>query len=212
MRIKLLIFLLITSSLYAEFKATISPIPPNIKQKMIGVTWHRGCPVPLNDLRYIKMTYINFFYQDRVGEMIVHKSVAKDVVDIFHKLYDMRYPINKMKPIYHYRGNDWLSIENDNTSAFNCRKLTGNRGKWSNHAYGRAIDINPIENPYISRSGRIAHKESYKFRNRNHDKRRVHDKAVLSRYDEVVRLFKSHGWIWGGDWNSIKDYQHFEKR
>ncbi len=212
MRIKLLIFLFITSSLYAEFKATISPIPPNIKQKMIGVTWHRGCPVPLNDLRYIKMTYINFFYQDRVGEMIVHKSVAKDVVDIFHKLYDMRYPINKMKPIYHYRGNDWLSIENDNTSAFNCRKLTGNRGKWSNHAYGRAIDINPIENPYISRSGRIAHKESYKFRNRNHDIRRVHDKAVLSRYDKVVKLFKSHGWIWGGDWNSIKDYQHFEKR
>ncbi len=212
MRIKLLIFLFITSSLYAEFKATISPIPPNIKQKMLGVTWHRGCPVPLNDLRYIKMTYINFLYQDRVGEMIVHKSVAKDVVDIFHKLYDMRYPINKMKLIYHYRGDDWLSIENDNTSAFNCRKLTGNRGKWSNHAYGRAIDINPIENPYISRSGRIAHKESYKFRNRNHDRRRAHDRAVLSRYDEVVKLFKSHGWIWGGDWNSIKDYQHFEKR
>ena len=109
-----------------------------------------------------------------------------------------------MKLISDYKGSDFNSIEADNTSAFNCRAITGNAKKWSNHAYGIAIDINPIENPYISKSGRIAHKKSYKYRERKSLK------GVILKDDNVERLFKKYGWKWGGDWITIKDYQHFE--
>jgi hypothetical protein len=112
-----------------------------------------------------------------------------------------------MRLVSHYRASDFQSIEADNTSAFNCRAVTGGK-KWSRHSYGKAIDINPIENPYISRSGRISHKASLKYRARDHS----HSKATILKSDKIVKLFKAKGWRWGGDWNSIKDYQHFDKR
>jgi len=151
---KILILLLtIPYILLAESLTKIYSVPPKIQQKMInGGSWHKGCPVPISNLRYLKIPYYDFKWQRRVGELIVHRSVAKDVADIFDKLYKRRYPIRSMKLVSHYGASDFKSIEADNTSAFNCRAVTGGK-KWSNHSYGKAIDINPIENPYISRSG-----------------------------------------------------------
>ena len=153
------------------------------------------------------MTYKGFDGRDHRGELIVHRSVAKEVTEIFGKLYASKYPIKRMRLVSDYGASDFRSIEADNTSAFNCRAVTGGT-KWSRHYYGKAIDINPIENPYISRSGRISHKSSLKYRNRNHS----YSKATILKNDTIVKLFKAKDWRWGGDWHSIKDYQHFDKR
>ena len=114
-----------------------------------------------------------------------------------------------MKLLSKYNNNDWESIEANNTSAYNCRKVEGTT-RWSNHSYGKAIDINPIENPYISKKGYISHKESLKYAKRVHREDTLQDRAVLLKDDKAVRIFKKHGWSWGGDWITIKDYQHFE--
>jgi len=193
--------------LWAGYSASIHTISPAIKKRMLnGGSWRRGCPVPLSDLRYLKMTYHDFNGRDRTGEMIVHRSVAKEVTGIFGKLYASRYPIRKMRLVSDYHASDFQSIEADNTSAFNCRAVTGGK-KWSNHSYGKAIDINPIENPYISRSGHISHKASLSYRRRDHSR----SKATILPNDRIVKLFKARGWRWGGDWHNIKDYQHFDK-
>jgi len=175
-----------------------------------GNSWRKGCPVPLRDLRYLKVTYMDFNGKDKTGEIIVHKDVAHDVKEIFSELYEMKYPVRKMKLVSDYKGSDWQSIEADNTSAFNCRNATGSK-KWSKHSYGKAIDLNSIENPYISRSGHISHKASKQYRKRIHKKNSAADKAVLLKNDKAVRIFKRHGWKWGGDWSGVKDYQHFSK-
>ncbi len=201
--------LFLTVSLLAT--STITTITPAIKERMIqGNSWHQGCPVGLQDLRYLRIKYLSFEGKTKMGEMIVHKEVADEVVDIFHELYTIGYPIHKMKLVSDYKGNDWQSIEADNTSAFNCRNATGSK-KWSRHSYGKAIDLNSIENPYISRSGRIAHKVSLQYRKRVHKQDTVADKAVLLQNDKATKIFKKYGWEWGGDWSGVKDYQHFSK-
>ena len=193
------------------YHASVSPLSPKIKQRMLsGHSWHRGCPVSLEDLRYLRLIYHDFHGKDTEGEMVVHKEVADEVTQIFAALYTMRYPIRQMRLVSDFKGSDWQSIEADNTSAFNCRSATGSK-KWSKHAYGKAIDINPIENPYIARSGRIAHKASLKYRKRVHRANTYADKAVLVKGDKAVQIFLSHGWKWGGMWRYVKDYQHFSK-
>ena len=199
------------TSLFADYKADISPITVDIKERMLkGNSWRKGCPVPLKDLRYLRMTYKGFSGTDLRGELIVHKDVSTEVTKIFEALYEAEYPIHKMRLVSDYKGNDWQSIEADNTSAFNCRNATGSK-KWSKHSYGKAIDINPIENPYISRKGYISHKASLVYKKRVHKDDTYADKAVLLKNDDVVKIFKKYGWKWGGEWSGVKDYQHFSK-
>jgi len=205
-----LLLLFSLSQLLASFHASISTINPAVKQRMEGKSWHKGCPVPLEDLRYLKVTHLDFQGRTRQGELIVHKDVAEEAVRIFEALYDMGYPIRQMRLVSDFGGNDWQSIEADNTSAFNCRRATGSR-KWSKHSYGKAIDINPIENPYISRSRHISHKASLKYAKRVRKGNTPELRALLLKGDESVQIFKSHGWKWGGDWRGVKDYQHFSK-
>ena len=203
--------LILTVTTFSAFESHITHITPQIKQRMVeGNSWKQGCPVVLKDLRYLRIKHINFHGEDQMGEIIVHKEVSSEVKEIFEALYDVGYPINKMKLVSDYKANDWQSIEVDNTSAFNCRTATGSK-KWSKHSYGKAIDINPIENPYISRKGYISHNASETYRNRVHKKSTYADKAILLKNDEAVQIFKKYGWKWGGDWSGIKDYQHFSK-
>jgi len=206
---KITLILTLPWLLVAGYTAHISPITPEIKSRMLrGHSWHRGCPVPLANLRYLRMTYRGFDGRDHSGEMVVHANVANEVTQIFGELYRKGYPIRRMQLVSRYQANDHASIEADNTSAFNCRAVTGGT-KWSNHSYGTAIDINPLENPYVSRSGHIAHKASLLYRKRAHIG--SHPRSVIVRGDAIVRTFKRRGWRWGGDWRSVKDYQHFDK-
>ena len=207
----LLLSALAWTTVYADYKANISSITPQIKNRMIkGNSWRKGCPVSLENLRYLKVTHIDFNGKRRMGEIIVHKDVAHEVTEIFEDLYQMGYPIRKIKLVSDHKGSDWQSIESDNTSAFNCRSATGSKN-WSKHSYGKAIDINPIENPYIARSGRISHKASLKYRKRVHKNSTYTDKAVLLKTDKATKIFEKYGWKWGGDWPGVKDYQHFSK-
>ena len=205
------IILVLTSTIWADYSASISSISTEIKQRMVkGNSWREGCPVALKDLRYLRVKHIGFNGEEKMGEIIVHKEVSNEVAEIFKALYDVGYPIKKMRLVSDYKGSDWQSIESDNTSAFNCRLATGSK-KWSKHSYGKAIDINPIENPYISRKGYISHKASLIYRQRVHTKSTYADKAVLLKNDKAVKIFKQYGWKWGGDWSGVKDYQHFSK-
>ena len=205
------IILLLTYTLFGGFESKISQITPEIKQRMVkGNSWKEGCPVPLQDLRYLRIKHVDFNGKDQMGEIIVHKEVSDEVIEIFEALYDIHYPIHQMRLVSDYKGSDWQSIESDNTSAFNCRKATGSK-KFSKHSYGKAIDINPIENPYIFRSGKSSHKASAPFLKRKRTSQSAPQKAMLLPNDEATRIFKKYGWKWGGDWSGVKDYQHFSK-
>ena len=126
---------------------------------MTGVSWHRGCPVGLADLRAVRATYHGFDGHDRTGTVIVHRDVAAQMLAVLRRLYAEGFPIRRMVPVDAYGGSDYRSIEADNTSAFNCRYVDGTT-RWSEHAYGRAIDVNPIENPYVTSAGTTSHPAS----------------------------------------------------
>ncbi len=182
--------------------AHVAVIDPVARARM-RYSWHKGCPIPIKDLRLIAMSYLGFDREVHVGEMVVHRSVAGDVVKVFRTMFRARYPIRRMRLVDDYRGDDNSSMAADNTSAFNCRRVTGGTA-WSEHAYGRAIDVNPVENPYVSSSGKVLPPAGLRYADRSSRAR-----GVIHHGDVVWRAFRSIGWGWGGDWRSFQDYQHF---
>jgi len=185
-----------------SFRGSIAPIAGAQAKRMTGVSWRPGCPVPLRDLRLLTMTYRGFDGRSHTGRLVVHRDVAREVVGAFRELYAAGFPIRRMVPVDAYGGSDFRSIEADNTSAFNCRYVDGTT-RWSEHAYGRAIDINPIENPYVS-DGRTSHAASRAYVDRS---RRLPGMALEG--GALVRAFDGIRWGWGGRWSGVKDYQHF---
>jgi hypothetical protein len=186
----------------APFRASIAPIPPALAERMSGVSWRPGCPVALRDLRLLTLRHRGFDGAVRTGRLVVHHDVARDVVTVFRRLYEEGFPIRRMRLVDAYGGSDFRSIEADNTSAFNCRRVEGT-GRWSEHAYGRAIDVNPIENPYVS-GGRTSHPASVPYLDRS----RVRPGMAVEG-GPLVRAFDAIGWGWGGRWSTAADYQHF---
>jgi len=172
-------------------------------RRMVGTSWHRGCPVALADLRLVTATYWGFDKRAHTGRIVVHRDVAADVLAVLRRLYAARFPIRRMVPVDAYGGSDFRSIEADNTSAFNCRYVDGTT-RWSEHAYGRAIDLNPIENPYVTSSGTTSHPAS-----RRYLRRAPYRPGMAVEGGAVVRAFDAVGWGWGGRWSGARDYQHF---
>ena len=188
----------------SAFRGTIERIDSVQAKRMTGVSWRKGCPVALRDLRLLTLSHWGFDGRARSGRLIVHRDVARDLVQAFRDLYAARFPIRRMVPVDAYGGSDFRSIEADNTSAFNCRFVDGTT-RWSNHAYGRAIDVNPIENPYVS-SGSTSHRASRPYVDRTR-----HRPGMAYEGGALVRAFDRIGWGWGGRWTSVKDYQHFSE-
>lgn len=186
----------------APFRADVRMISAAERADMTPSVWRPGCPVGPSALRHVSLSFVGFDGRARRGALVVHNDAARDVVTAFRALYRARVPIRRMRPIQAYGGDDFASIEADNTSAFNCRAATGS-SRWSEHAYGRAIDINPIENPYVS-GGSTSHRASVPYLDRSPARPGM---AVEGR--ALVRAFDAVGWGWGGRWSSIKDYQHF---
>jgi poly-gamma-glutamate synthesis protein (capsule biosynthesis protein) len=182
------------------FASTIAEIDEALAERM-RPSWRPGCPVPLGDLRYVTVTYVDFEGRLQTGELVVHADVAEGVVGVFAALFDARYPVRQMRLIDDFDADDTASIYADNTSAFNCRAVTGGT-TWSEHAYGRAIDINPVENPYVSGS-QVGPRTGRPFLSR------PDAPGVIHPDDVVVRAFADAGWQWGGYWDSPIDYQHF---
>jgi len=189
-------------ALTAGFDARIQPIPAAVRSQMTGVSWRPGCPVPLSGLRLITLTYRGFDGRAHTGRLVANRDTAPTLVRVFRRLYAAKFPIRRMELVDRYGADDYRSIEADNTSAFNCRAATGS-GNWSEHAYGRAIDVNPIENPYVS-GGRSSHRASTPYLDRSR-----HRPGMAYEGGVLVEAFRAVGWGWGGTWTPIKDYQHF---
>jgi hypothetical protein len=188
-----------------DYVFTIQRLPDGIRAWMNGVSWHPGCPVPLRELRLIRLRFWGFDRQAHMGRLVVHADQARRVAGIFGRLYEVAYPIRRMRLVDYYGADDRTSMEHDNTSAFNCRWRAGQPGVWSQHAFGRAIDVNPVENPYVW-SGGVSPWNGAPFVDRS-DRRR----GMIFRGDAVWWAFRNRSWEWGGDWASVKDYQHFSR-
>lgn len=186
----------------------------SVYNRINGKSYVKNNNIGLGDLRYLKMLHINFNGDYQVGEMIVNADVTSDVLAVFEILCAEGYQINSMYLIDNYwSGNaddtDWYSIDANNTSAFCYRSATGS-GNLSKHALGRAIDINPQQNPYVTYPDgkpKYSHNNAADYvSNRSADK-----PHVITTSDRAYQLFTERGWTWGGSWSSPKDYQHFQK-
>jgi hypothetical protein len=159
--------------------------------------------VPLDQLRVVKVTYWDFQGDIRTGPLVLNASVADDVLGVFRKLFRARFPIHRIELSPRPQPIDWNSTRNL-SSSFNCRFATGSPNVLSEHSYGWAIDINPLQNPYVRGDGTVlrAAVKPYRDRSRRHQ-------GMIHRNDVVVRAFDAIGWGWGGDWHTLKDYMHF---
>jgi hypothetical protein len=190
---------------------TSQPLPADVISRITGSSYPAddSALISLDDLSYLTLLYVNFDGQDMEGEMICNKAIAKDLLEIFKELYDNQYPIERIELVDFYQADDESSMENNNTSCFNYRMISGSN-KLSKHSAGLAVDLNPLYNPavstakdgstkvepatasaYIDRSQNFAHK--------------------IDTSDLAYQVFTRHGFTWGGNWHSKKDYQHFEK-
>jgi hypothetical protein len=169
---------------------------------------HRAaCPVPLERLRHLTVSHVRFDGTTTTGELVVHADQAEAVMGVFRELYDAGWPIRRMRLVDEYEGDDARSMAADNTSAYNCRAVAGT-DRWSEHAYGRAIDLNPVENPYVTGSSFVP-AEGARFTRLDRSAGADVPRGVIRDDDVVVRAFARIGWGWGGHWSSSKDYQHF---
>ncbi len=168
---------------------------------MRGVSWREGCPVPLEQLRYLTLTHVGLDGTAHTGELVVRADVADDVVTAFARLYELRFPIERMQLVDEYGADDDASMRADNTSAFNCRYVKGTQ-RWSNHAFGTAIDVNPLRNPYVQ-GDQVDPPEGAAYADRSNPR-----PGMLLAGSPEVAAFTDLGWDWGGSWSSGQDYQH----
>lgn len=175
-----------------------------VDRTRLPYSWREGCPVAVDDLRLLTVTYWGFDGRAHTGELVLHRDQAPKILSAMGRLYEERFPIERMELVDNYGGDDDRSGEANNTSAFNCREVEDSPGIWSQHAFGRAIDINPVQNPFIGRSGEISPPSGVAYVDRS--QRRP---GMIHSQDAVVAAFRSVGWEWGGHWSTSKDYQHF---
>ena len=184
------------------FVGTASPVTADT----VAHTWHSGCPVGPAQLSLLHLSYWGFDNQPHVGTMVVNKSVVPDVLKVFESLYRQRFPIRQMQPEDVYGGSDPDSMAADNTSGFNCRNaVAAGTPHWSVHAYGEAIDVNTVENPYIL-GGQVMPPAGAAYRDRS-----VVRPGMAVPGGVLVQAFAAVGWQWGGRWTDAPDYQHFSK-
>ena len=185
-----------------------------VSRERLGLSWRPGCPVAVTDLRLVSVSFVGFDGASHRGELIVHRTIATRTVAAFRSLYAQRFPINRMETAEKFLGPDDFGPDGsfvehldrpdtiDDTAAFMCRPTTGG-GPWSAHAYGLAVDVNPLENPYHSGSTIVPVNGAPNLA------RRPATKGLVVSGSRVVRAFAANGLSWGGYWHSLKDYMHF---
>jgi len=170
----------------------------------LGSSHRAGCPLPVSDLRLVTVTHWDTTGRSTRGELVVHRDLAAAVVRVFRALHAARFPVERMETVDRFGGDDARSMAANNTSAYNCRATTGGTG-WSEHASGRAIDVNPVQNPYV-RGATVEPTAGRAYLDRS-----VRRPGMVVAGDAVVRAFAAVGWEWGGDFRTLKDYQHFSQ-
>jgi hypothetical protein len=188
-----------SSAATPAFHGAIQPLPAPLRHELRSHLWHQGCPVGLSQLRLLSVSYRGFDRGVHTGRLVVNAAVARPLLSVFGRLYRLRFPIREMDP---------LDLSGDDTAAFECRDASPSpcagsapTHHWSEHAYGEAVDINPIENPYTG-CGVTRERASIPYLNRS----RVRPGMVTA---AVVAAFDSIGWGWGGRWTGTQDYMHF---
>lgn len=189
---------------------TYRKLTPAVKRQIRGKSFPvSGSKISYSSLRLVTVKYYDFKGKTRTGKLIVNKKIARRTVKIFSELYKIRYRIQRIKLVDCYHADDNKSMEANNTSAFNYRVVEGTN-KLSKHGMGMAIDINPRINPCI-RGGKLEPANGRVYRTRNVKKcKGKYKKYMIHKNDKVYRIFKKYGFSWGGDWKTLKDYQHFE--
>ena len=196
-------------AVHSPFKASVQPLPAQIRAELRAGSWHRGCPVPLSRLRLLSVSYLGFDSHVHTGGLVVNQNAAAQLAKVFRHLYELRFPIRHMDVADAYGPTRARPADGDVSAAFECRQAvpspcSGGKGtgSWSEHAYGEAVDLNPIENPYVG-CGRTRPAASRPYLNRSRQRRGMVTPGV-------VRAFRAIGWGWGGSWGgSTKDYMHF---
>ncbi len=185
---------------------TVAPISDEVFARMDGKSYKKNCTIPRDELRYIRVLHKNFESDILTGELVMHESIADEICEIFHELYQADYPIERMRLVDDYDADDRASMVDNNTSGFNFRVVAGTN-TLSNHARGLALDINPYYNPYcIPSTGYVSPPGASAYANRSAD-----FPYKIEEEDLLYNLFIEHGFRWGGHWDNQKDYQHFEK-
>ncbi|MEA2217666.1 MAG: hypothetical protein QOJ35_292 [Solirubrobacteraceae bacterium] len=194
----------------APFHSSIKPLPDPVRAQLkAGGFWHRGCPVALSKLRLLTVAYRGFDGRDHTGEIVVDGDAARPLTRVFRQLYRLRFPIRHMRLADAYGPSRGRPRDGDVSGSFECRQAvpspcTGGRGtgSWSMHAFGLAVDLNPVENPYVG-CGQTRDPGARRYRDRSR-----HRRGMVTR--RVVEAFRSIGWGWGGSWTGdTKDYMHF---
>jgi hypothetical protein len=187
-----------------RFAASIDPVTADIRQRM-GSSWSPGCPVPLEELRYLTLTFWGFDDRAHTGELVVHVAMAEEVVEVFRELFDAQFPIEEMRLVTTTDLQAAPTGDGNNTAAFVCRTARGST-RYSEHAYGLAVDVNPFQNPYIR--GETVLPELA----RSYTDRTVLRPGMLVEGSPAVTAFTRRGWEWGGAWRSVRDPMHFTAR
>ena len=192
------------------FHGTIQPLPTTVRAEIVnGGSWHTGCPVPLSRLRLMTVSTWGFDGSAQTGQMIVNQNAAAPLLRVLQRLYALKFPIRRMTLALAYSATSAQANAADESSGFSCRNAvaspcsgTSSTAHWSEHAYGEAVDLNPIENPYVG-CGTTRIRAS-----RPYVKRTPRRPGMVT--PAVVQAFRSIGWGWGGNWTgSTKDYMHF---
>lgn len=187
----------------------IYPLDETVRRRITGVSFPSGADarIAYGDLRLIRVRHYGFDGEIENGELICAADAAPKILAVFRELFENKYEIEKIKLIDDYGANDEKSMTDNNTSCFNYRLIAGSK-KLSNHSFGRAVDLNPLYNPYVKiKADRVVVSPTagkpYADRTRSFARK-------IDADDLAVKVFKKHGFVWGGDWKSVKDYQHFE--
>ena len=212
--VALFVFFLMAASCFAQekdvvfcdqrFYFTSEPIPQNVLERMKGKSLPDNALIRVGELRYLTIPYYDFNGLIQTGEMVCNQAVAHDLLLVFSELFQIKYPIHSIKLIDDFDGSDDASMEANNTSCFNYRLVPGTR-KLSRHAKGRAIDVNPLQNPWISG------KKVYPATASEYVDRTKDFPHKIDHNDACYRIMKTYGFHWGGDWAGSNDYQHFYK-
>ncbi|HET7045186.1 MAG TPA: M15 family metallopeptidase [Gaiellaceae bacterium] len=192
------------------FHASTQPLPPRLRaQVQSSHNWHPGCPVPLSQLRLLTVSHWGFDRRPHTGQLVVNARATAPLTAVFRRLYELRFPIRHMRTGDVYGGARWRPADGDVTASFECRQAAASpctgkarTGTWSLHAYGLAVDLNPVENPYVG-CGMTRDRTALSYLDRSRVRRGMVTPAVIA-------AFRSVGWGWGGSWTGdTKDYMHF---
>jgi D-alanyl-D-alanine carboxypeptidase len=185
----------------ARFFVDVRAIDAALAARM-QASWRPGCPVGLDTLRYVTVRHWGFDGLPHAGELVVHADAVPAIQQVLRELWTARFPIERIRLVDDYGGSDDASMAGNNTSAFNCR-FVARTTQWSEHAFGRAIDINPVQNPFVT-GGRVEPPAGAAYLDRT-----LAVPGLIRADDVVVRAFAAVGWGWGGDFRAFRDYQHF---